>query len=100
GLFPDSIPQGRPVACCFTTVPGEFRMMGVPDGRFYLFALGIRCGDSLCDTQSMLRAGGDRIIVKNEKAFGTAHLKLRAPESTDPPILLALPVLLQQLAER
>jgi AraC family transcriptional regulator len=98
GLFADSIPQGRPVACCFATSPGAFRMTDVPDGRYCVFALGIRTGMSLCDTQTMLRAGGDIILVKSGKVFGTAILKLRPPESTDPPILLTLPVLLQKLA--
>ena len=98
GLFVDSIPQGRPTACCFSTASGTFKMTGVPDGRFYLFALGIPGGLSLCDTQTMLRAGGNAIVVRNGKVFGTAILKLRPPESTDPPILLALPILLQQAA--
>jgi len=98
GLFADSIPQGRPAACCFSTASGTFKMTGVPDGRFYLFALGIPGGLSLCDTQTMLRAGGNSIIVAGGKVFGAADLKLRPPESTDPPILLALPILLQQAA--
>jgi len=98
GMFSDSIPQGRPVAYCFSTAPGAFRISGAPDGCFFLFALGIPSEGSLCDTQTMLRAGGNKIIIENGKASGTANLKLRPPDSTDPPILLALPVLLQQAA--
>lgn len=97
-LFTDPIPQGRPVACCFPAGSGAFRISGVPDGRYYLFALGIPGGMSLCDTQAMPRAGGSRIVVSKGRANGTASLSLRAPQSTDPPILVAMPVLLQQLA--
>jgi AraC family transcriptional regulator len=97
GLFTESIPQGRPVACCFSTASGPFQITRVPDGRYYLFALGVPDGSSLCDTQNMYRGGGNRIIFKNGNATGKTLVKLRPPETTDPPILLALPVLLQRL---
>jgi AraC-like DNA-binding protein len=100
GLFTDSLPQGRPVACCFATAPGAFRLTQVPDGTFYLFALGIASGQSLFDTEAMLRGGGNRVVVKNSKSTEIQQIQLRAPMSTDPPILLALPVLLRQTAQR
>lgn len=100
GLFRSALPQEVPVACAITRVPGAFTL-SAPHGSFHLFALAIpatadvsRC--FLYDT--LLRAGGQSIEVTADGVSGKTELRLRERLATDPPILLALPVLLRKAA--
>lgn len=98
GLFPTAIPEGAPVACAINMQPGEFLMSPVPNGRYYVFALGLPCPDRLDDFfryESALRGGGQLIRV-NGNAVECEEICLREPALTDPPVLLNLPILLNK----
>jgi AraC family transcriptional regulator len=98
GLFPTPIPEGTPVACAINMQPGAFLMSPVPNGRYYVFALGLQCPDSLDDFfryESALRGGGELIRV-NSNAVECEEICLREPAVTDPPVLLNLPILLNK----
>lgn len=99
GLFAAPIPQSRPLACTIAGPNGDYHMQNVPQGKSFLFALGmqlpIQARDCFCH-ESVLRAGGQSIRVSQDDVSGDTDLILRAPLPTDPPILLFLADLMQK----
>jgi AraC family transcriptional regulator len=96
GVFPTPIPAGPPVACALLIGPGPYRTSRVPDGTYYLLAVGLgnRAGVAesvLCDDALRGRAGP--FDVRDGRVTGPTKLVLRPPLPTDPPILVALPFL-------
>ena len=98
GLFQSALPQEVPVACAIMRTPGAF-LLRAPCGSFHLFSLAI---PSTADVSrcflydSALRAGGQSLVVTPNDVSGSTELRLRTRLPTDPPILLALPVLLRR----
>jgi AraC family transcriptional regulator len=101
GLFQTHIPQSRPVGGTFLTTPGAFRIGPVPDGRYYAFAAAFPKSREplvyLLPNSETLLVGVSQvpIIVRNGLARGNVNLALRPVQITDPPILIALPSLLE-----
>jgi AraC family transcriptional regulator len=100
GLFPTAIPQGMPVACRALDGPGEFRLEGVPEGRYFLFALAMPSSARPTDYvlyEGALRGGGPdhRVQVRQDRVVGPGPLSLRPALPIDPPVLMTLPALLQ-----
>lgn len=98
GLFPTPIPEGTPVACAINLQSGHYLMSPVPNGRYYVFALGLPWPDSLDDFfryQTALRGGGQLIRVYHD-AVECEEIRLREATLTDPPVLLNLPLLLNK----
>lgn len=98
GLFKSPIPQGNPVAGTVVNDPSFYHIAPVPDGCYYLLAVGIAGSE---DPQPYLlyefalRGGGQPIWVRDGgKVRGNTSLALRPPQPFDPPILRALPLLL------
>lgn len=99
GVFPSTIPQGIPMGCTLLTASGRYDVAGLRDGTYYVMAaamppLANPLAYLVCDAQLRGRAGP--VLVRDQRATGATDIVLRAPEVTDPPILVALPVLLQQ----
>lgn len=99
GLFQTALPHSRPASCCVLRGPGTFHLKDVPDGKYYLLALGFP--DNVPPRQLLLgdgalRAGSTRqpILIRESRPVGDLHLTLRASEITDPPILITVPWLL------
>ncbi|MGZ3585463.1 MAG: helix-turn-helix domain-containing protein [Ktedonobacterales bacterium] len=98
GLFTRPIPQGSPIRCAKLYAPGPFRLTGVPDGIYYLLAAAFPVTASL---QSYLLPGekilhaksASPLIMRNGHLFGDPNLILRPPVLTDPPLVMALPLL-------
>jgi AraC family transcriptional regulator len=93
GLFTTRIPQGKP-AKCTVTQHGMFEIKDVPEGEFYLFAVGLKKANSspvYFDYQNALRAGGQQIRISRDVVEGVTSLYLRQPTPFDPPLLLILP---------
>src|SRR5262249_3017263 len=98
GLFPTAIPEGTPIACAINMQPGSYFMSPVPNGRYYVFALGLPCPESLDGFfryETALRGGGELIRVDNN-AVECLEIRLRDAALTDPPVLLNLPILLNK----
>src|SRR5262249_27797977 len=98
GLFPTAIPEGTPIACAINMHSGPYSMSPVPNGRYYVFALGLPCPDNLDDFfryETALRGGGELIRV-DSNAVKCAEIRLRQAALTDPPVLLNLPILLDK----
>jgi AraC family transcriptional regulator len=99
GLFATPIPQSKPLACTIAAPNGDYQMQDAPQGKSFLFALGmelpIQRRDFFCH-DSVLRAGGQALCISGSNVSGETDLILRAPLPTDPPILLFLADLLQR----
>ena len=101
GLFTTPIPQSKPVACTVAAPSGDYQMLDVPQGKLFLFALGLELPiqryDCFCH-DSALRAGGHSVRVNGESITGDTDLSLRPPMPTDAPILLFLTELMQRIS--
>lgn len=99
GLFTTPIPQSKPVACTIAAPNGDYQMLDVPQGKLFLFALGLELPiqhyDCFCHDLA-LRAGGHAVRVNGESVSGDTDLCLRPPMPTDAPILLFLTELMQR----
>jgi len=74
---------------------GRYRMESVPEGEFYLFAVGLQKSIDASvyfDYENALRGGGQQIQISRNSIHGVTSLFLRPPTSFDPPLLLILPV--------
>jgi AraC family transcriptional regulator len=94
GLFTTSIPQSQPVSCTVVKDGGAFALKKVPQGNYYLFAVGLTkpSDGSVCfDYAAALRAGGLPIRVADNTVQGCTALQLRPPSPFDPPVLLVVP---------
>ena len=94
GLFTTRIPQGKPVTCALIKDGGAYRLENLPEGDFYLFAVGLKDTPSSSvyfDYRTAMRAGGQRIHVFHNSFRGLTALELRPPSAFDPPLLLTLP---------
>ncbi|WP_073759205.1 helix-turn-helix domain-containing protein [Streptomyces sp. CB03234] len=102
GLYPYGVPQDLPVGCAVTTTPGAVRLRVPDDGAYHLLAVWFdrdtRVADALDDP------AGERRLVGTARAPRRGSpapltLRLRAPLISDPPIVVALPLLLALATE-
>lgn len=99
GLFTTPIPQGPPIAGTMIAQPGAYRVAPVADGVYYLLAAGLAWSKDFREHflyEATLRAGGRPVLVCDGMVQGSTDLSLRSPEPFDPPILMALPLLLNK----
>lgn len=103
GLFPSPVPQGRPTAMLLAA-PGPFRISHIPDGRYYALAIALSPLDVMA---ACLLDGADLlvdfalapILVHDGRANSRPALAPRPPQPIDPPIPIALPLLLRDIAQ-
>lgn len=103
GLFETAIPQARPVACTILGRAGSYQIENAPEGEFYVFALGLEqpIEAPVCfQYESAMRGGGNLIRITRNEVRGDADLRLRPPSSFDPPVLMALTLLMDQFFSR
>jgi len=94
GLFATPIPQGKPVSCALMKAGGIYSLERIPDGDFYLFAVGLAHpvdGPVCFDYATALRGGGQSIRISQGLVEGDTSLHLRPPSAFDPPVLLVVP---------
>jgi len=99
GLFESPIPQTEPVGCDLRTIAGEYRIGPVPDGKYHVMAVAF---DDTSDPLTMLttarnlRGKSGPVLVEHGAVSGPTDITLRETRLTDPPIVVALPLLLAQ----
>jgi AraC family transcriptional regulator len=97
GLFTTPIPEGQPVCCTVLPCPDRYRISGVPDGTYHVFAACFpRCGDGLAlllpdDGSLQVGAAAGAVRVSHGSAAHDRDLWLHPVQPTDPPILVVLP---------
>ncbi|HVR98812.1 MAG TPA: AraC family transcriptional regulator [Thermoanaerobaculia bacterium] len=105
GLFSTPIPQQRPLACTLLTRPGPFRLATPGPGRFFVFAACFAWTsdpvDFLLASRAVRRvASSGRVTVRAGLGTEPVDLHLRPLEVLDPPLLVALPLLVAERRER
>ncbi|HKT06198.1 MAG TPA: AraC family transcriptional regulator [Rugosimonospora sp.] len=102
GLFASGIPQQRPAGCAIVAVPGTATVGDLPDGEYHPLAVcfdasvGVpeALADSDLDRCYVAAADHTVSIVDGVSASRTpVRLRLRVRQPTDPPVVLALPLL-------
>lgn len=99
GLFKEAMPQGAPVSCTIADGCGNFCLPAVEEGEYFLFAAGLPWSEpavSYLLSENILRASSGRtpLIITAHGPAPRVDLVLRGEHLTDPPILIALPLLL------
>jgi AraC family transcriptional regulator len=107
GLFPTQLAQSRPATCASLAAPGHFVLGGMPPGSYSALACAFCSHETvlsslLPDAESILVAVAQEPVVVGPGSPDTrVELVLRKPATTDPPVVLALPLLLlDRQAER
>jgi len=91
GLFPNPIPEGRPVRCAILPRPGAVRFDNVPDGEWFLLAhsvTGDPCRLPTDDQQTSVATKGPLSVGKDSVV--RTETWLQPARVLDPPVLLAL----------
>lgn len=102
GLFTTPVPQGRPVCCTLLSGPGPYCLPDLSDGAYYAFAAAFPWShDPLAyllprHSEVYIGATGNPIVVDAGAVTGGGDMELRSLRSTDPPMLIALPVLVAE----
>lgn len=101
GLFASGVAQQRPVACAIVSSPGLTALGPVPDGIYQLLAISFApaatVAQALADHRAPVRfVGADRrpVVVRNGGTAVNFDVTLRRPRYTDPPVVMALPLLM------
>ena len=103
GVFTTPIPQGAPISGTTIEKPGPYQIPSVADGVYYILAAGLEWSKDFREYflyETTLRGGGQPILIRNGIVEGSTDISLRPPEAFDPPILMTLPLLLAQSAQR
>jgi AraC-like DNA-binding protein len=106
GLFERPIPQQRPLACAILPTPGPFRLNAPGTGRCFLFAAGLSFSadplDFLLSNRAIdqVAASGCLTLRSHDGPPPPIHLRLRPLTALDPPLLVALPLLLAERRAR
>jgi len=102
GLFACGIPQRRPVACAVVPIPSTAALGDLPDGEYHPLAV---CFDASVEVrEAMADSDLDRCFVAaadyavsivdgEPTSRAPVRLRLRVRQPTDPPLVLALPLL-------
>lgn len=96
GLFPERVPEGRPVSCAVLPQPGPFRLENVPEGDWHLLAHSIVADAQdqvtypLAQDQTLSVGSNGPITIRRDGTARPIDLRLRPIHSVDPPVLLAL----------
>jgi hypothetical protein len=95
GLFPERIPEGRPVQCSVLRHEDRVQFDSVPVGTWYLLAQSVTLDDSHpvadCDCADRLVcvATAGPLVVRPDSAI-SIDVVLEPSRILDPPVLLAL----------
>lgn len=105
GLFNHPLPQQRPLACTLLTAPGPFRLNAPKPGRYYLFAASFSGTsdplDFLLSSRAVRQVASEGpILLRAGGVAGPVEMRLRPWGALDPPLLVALPLLVAERRAR
>ncbi|GAA4706074.1 helix-turn-helix domain-containing protein [Phytohabitans rumicis] len=92
GLFPERIPEGRPVRCAVLPSPGPYRFDAVPPGSWYLLAQSLidEPADLVDPTKRAVAVAAHGPVTIRQGDVIRADVALKPARELDPPVLLAL----------
>jgi AraC family transcriptional regulator len=104
GLFPDPLPQGRPVSCTILSRPGPYQLRNVPRGSWHLLVYAMPALDEPaapvangatraepCKAPRPYVGSVGRLRVRPDHPCRPPDVLLRPKRPLDPPVLIALP---------
>lgn len=101
GLFPSGIPQEQPVACSVVSVPSIASFGKLKDGDYHVLAMSFSPSATvldtlLCEDMCFVGASPATVRIRNGRSTSATPLRvqLRVHRLIDPPLVLALPLLL------
>ena len=101
GLFDSGVPQRRPAACAVVCSPGVAALGPAPDGIYQVLAIAFApdatVEQALADHRAPVRfvgAGRRPVVVRNGRTAVHFDVIIRQPRYTDPPLVMALPLLI------
>ena len=104
GLFRHPIPQQRPLACALLGAPGPFRLNAPGPGRYYLFAACFSVSfdplDFLLSSRTVRQVASGGPLTLRDGSPAPVDLRLRPLTELDPPLLVALPLLVAERKAR
>ncbi|WP_208919339.1 helix-turn-helix transcriptional regulator [Paenibacillus uliginis] len=104
GLFPKPIPEGQPLYGTLLSSLGYFCFADVNPGTYYLMATSIswnmKALDFLLPQATLRTRSRDPIVVKARMSVPYQQVTLYPPRLDDPPILISLPLLMQNFLSR
>lgn len=104
GLFPKPIPEGFPLYGTLLSTLGEFCFKGVSPGVYYLLATSVswrmQARDFLLPHKTLRARSKKPIIVEASTRIPYQELTLCPPRLDDPPILISLPLLMNNFLQR
>lgn len=102
GLFSSRIPQARPAACAVLDAPGTAVVGDLPDGEYHALAMSFHPSVTIAEALiaddlpgCLVAAGAAPVRIVDGAAVPPARIQLRLRQRlpTDPPLVLALPLL-------
>ncbi|MDQ3692180.1 MAG: AraC family transcriptional regulator [Chloroflexota bacterium] len=100
GLFPTGIASGRPVTGTILTGDGDFQINGAPDGAYHLLAASLTNADPraacLIPPEGVFVGSAGPLTVRQGRCPTPIDLRPRRLRPLDPPIIIALPVILRE----
>ncbi|XEC97342.1 helix-turn-helix domain-containing protein [Paenibacillus tarimensis] len=104
GLFAKPIPEGLPLYGTLLPSLGDFCFTDVKPGTYYLMATSVSWGmkalDFMLPHKTLRTRSKEPIIVRPNSAVPHQQVKLYAPRLDDPPILISLPLLMNNFLKR
>lgn len=104
GLFAKPIPEGLPLYGTLLSSLGDFCFTGVKPGTYYLMATSVSWGMQAIDfllPHTTLRTRSKKpIIVGPNSTVPYQQVMLHVPHTDDPPILISLPLLMNNFLNR
>lgn len=103
GLFRTGIPQEQPAACAIVPTPGFARFGGLDDGDYYALAMSFPPSATVAEAligdapeTFLVGAGPHPVSIRDGRTVSdvVVPLRLRPREPIDPPVVIALPLLL------
>ncbi|WBB82280.1 helix-turn-helix transcriptional regulator [Micromonospora sp. WMMD882] len=90
GVFPQRIPEGRPVQCCILDGAGEFVLDPVPSGVWHLLAHSVAAESEDNPNGDMTFVSSYGPLLMQRDSVLDVELPLKPMRIVDPPVLLAL----------
>jgi AraC-like DNA-binding protein len=97
GLFHRGIPEGRPVACAQSVDMASYAITAPGNGNWFVFSVAVpwmACGLQLLLLDGFPRGRSGSIRYDDAGFTGATTVALRPPSLLDPPILIAIPLLI------
>jgi AraC family transcriptional regulator len=99
GLFRSGIPEERPTACAFVDVPGTAMFNELSGGARHLLAMSFDESVTVVEAAASTDlercyVGASELTSADRATNSTVDVQLRCRRLTDPPIVLALPLLI------